>query len=81
MHVHLQVGKSSNSSDEAGSDLGQLVDTVKGIVKNSDVVEVFESQVAKLLDIPWSLHCHFLRSTLHGCNLMLEHHVSLVGFT
>ena len=53
-----EVRESSNSPDETGSIISQLMDIVKGITGNSGLVEVLEPQVTNLLSITWSLHSH-----------------------
>ena len=60
-----EVQESCNSPNETSGVIGQLMDVVKGVMRNSALMEVLEPQVTKLLGITWSLHSHLVKIAGH----------------
>ena len=52
-----------------------LMKVVQGILGNSCLIEVLESQVSELLDVAWCVYRYSTWFTVHCCNLLLVHHI------
>ena len=61
--------------DEAWDVICNLMKIVQGILGNSCLIEVLESQVSKLLDVAWCVNWYSTWFTVHCCNFFLVHHI------